>query len=113
MADANFEKRVQRLIRTHEALERGHIATITADGRVVLRPSRSARLRLPLRGVAFALAVLLIGKAVLLHEVGPDAYAAEISQLVGEGATGALAAWVAEPGAATLWLTDRIAAVLP
>lgn len=77
---AEFENRLSRLIRKHQAMTHGYITTMQPDGLIVAKPRRASS---PISGrsVLIFLAAFLLFKAVLMASLGHAAYDDRVARL--------------------------------
>lgn len=79
-AKSQFNNRLRSLGRKHAEMANGYTPELRADGLIVIKPKR-ARLRVPFKGVLYAVAGFILFKAFLLSAIGPDGYSDRLSQL--------------------------------
>ncbi|MEX0285025.1 MAG: hypothetical protein AB3N23_10475 [Paracoccaceae bacterium] len=110
MSDHNvdFDRRVRKLNRKHDAIARGYTTKIRKDGLIVVKPQR-ARIKLPMNLILGLVAGLVLFKAVLMGSMGAASYDARVAKLSGgtpveqagafvmqaDPLSGALANWMA------------------
>lgn len=107
MADANmqdFDDRMRRIVRQHEALAKGYVTSVTADGLIVMRPKR--RLRFPWRGALFALVVVMAFKGFLHAYLGAANYGAHVATLQAGNAAERIGAYIMSADPVTLWISS-------
>lgn len=75
-----FENRVDRLWRRHEALSRGCRAILRPDGLIVLKPRRFA-FKLPIPGFVLLMGMLMAFKGFMLASLGEAGYGARLTTL--------------------------------
>ncbi|NBD30572.1 MAG: hypothetical protein GVY31_11115 [Alphaproteobacteria bacterium] len=105
--DAGFDKRVNRIVRTHDRIRRnGVVHRVGKDGLIVTRP-RIARPRFPLRGV---LIVVLLGfafKGLLWAQIGAVSYNERVAQLREGTVVEKAGAWLLQEDAVTIWIGQQ------
>lgn len=94
-----FDRRVQKLTRKHQAMSRGYTHRMRADGLIVMKPRR-ARPGLSLRALVFFVLGFFAFKGFLLANLGPAAYEDRLARLT-EGT-------VVEQGGAVLMAVDPL-----
>lgn len=91
----NFYKRLHHIERRHKRLEKGAAPAITADGLLILVPTRR-RIDIPWRGLLLILVAGLTFKGLVLAYVGEQNYAARLAELSAGSAVergGAIVMW--------------------
>ncbi|PVA05816.1 hypothetical protein [Thalassorhabdomicrobium marinisediminis] len=79
--DASFNKRLVRVVRTHERMRRnGVVHRVGRDGLIRSRP-RLIRPRFPVKGAMIVVGLLLAFKALLFAELGAEAYGDRVAGL--------------------------------
>ena len=75
MVDAHgqFNKRLRKIGRKHQALERGYVTNLRPDGLIVAEPRR-ARVQIPVKGIALVIIAFFAFKGFLLATLGPATY---------------------------------------
>ncbi len=68
-----FDHRVDRLSKRHQALAKGYDLRLRADGLLVPKPRRAAP-RVPLKALVVFVTGFLLFKGVMLAHIGPEAY---------------------------------------
>ncbi|AAV96354.1 hypothetical protein SPO3119 [Ruegeria pomeroyi DSS-3] len=113
MVDNNvdFDQRIRRLNKKHEALSRGYTARMRKDGLIELKPRRGGG-RMPLRALVLLCGAVLAFKAFLLASLGPDSYDARLSRLAEGTPVEQAGAWVMQADPASLFLAEQIGPIL-
>ncbi|PWG17898.1 hypothetical protein [Salibaculum griseiflavum] len=105
--DTGFDKRVDRIVRTHDRIRRnGVVHRVGKDGLIVTRP-RVARPRFPLRGV---LVVVLLGfafKGLLWAQIGAAGYNDRVERLRQGTVIEKAGAWLLQEDAVTIWIGQQ------
>ena len=112
MADANFQNfdaRMRRIMRHHEALSRGYVTTVTKDGLIVARPTRRVARWLPVRPLLVLLVAAFAFKVMLYSFLGPEDYAAQVAGLAVGTPLEQVATYILHADQATVWLAEQIA----
>ena len=113
MADANldnFDKRMEKILRKHQKMSRGYVATINDDGLIVAKPRR--RIRLPWRPILFLLVLALCFKVGLHAYIGPEAYQARVDKLAAGTELEQAGAWAMAADPVTVAVSERIQSIL-
>lgn len=98
---APFEKRVRKIVRTHERMSNGVTHTMRKDGLIVAKP-RIYNPRFPLKGMLLLILTAFIFKGYIYASLGPADYDVRVAAL-GEGTLIEQAgAWVMYPDVATV-----------
>ncbi len=79
--DASLDKRLRRVVRTHERMRsNGVVHRVGRDGLIRSRP-RLMRPRFPLKGVLLIAALLIAFKSLLFAQMGAGNYALKVEEL--------------------------------
>lgn len=106
--DAQFDKRVRKVVKTHDRMRRnGVVHRVGRDGLIVSRP-RLARPRFPLRGVMIILLMGFLFKGLLWAQVGPDGYRDRVEALRGGSTVQQAGAWLMQEEAVTVWIGQTV-----
>ncbi len=79
-SQVQFERRIDRLTKKHQAMARGYSARMRSDGLIEIKPRR-AHLRFSPRGLFLFIAAFVVFKAFLLANLGADTYDQRVSRL--------------------------------
>lgn len=77
---AEFDRRVRKLDRKHNAMSQGFVTRMRKDGLIVVQPKRKG-FRFPVKQVVFLLAAVILFKAFLLANLGPDVYNIRLAKM--------------------------------
>lgn len=80
---AQFDQRVKRLNKKHDALARGYLMNVRSDGLIVTKPRRS-RARISVLPVLFFIAAFVAFKGLMIASVGTETYSERV-QLLQDG----------------------------
>lgn len=98
---APFEKRVRKIVKTHERMATGVTHTMRKDGLIVAKP-RIYNPRFPLKGLLLLILTAFIFKGYIYASLGPTEYNDRVAAL-GDGTMIEQAgAWVMYPDVATV-----------
>ncbi|MEY8841766.1 hypothetical protein AB9K41_22285 [Cribrihabitans sp. XS_ASV171] len=101
----DFDRRVRRLAKKHNALAGGYRTQMRPDGLIVMKPRR-ARPGISLRAVIVFVAGFLLFKGVLLASVGLQTYEDRVTRLA-QGTTAERAgAWVMQADPVSLRVSE-------
>lgn len=98
-----LKKRLNRIEAHRRALSHGAIYHVNHDGLIVARPRRRG-VRRPLHLVFFALAGVILFKAVLFALLGSTSYTDRVSELASGTGVEKAAAWIMAADQITVWL---------
>lgn len=101
-----FVQRVRRIDRHHRKLAKGYVTSMNHDGLVIARPHQKSS-GLPVRGLFLTLATLLVFKAFLLAQLGPDGYGDRMALLENGTMFEKIGAYAMKPDPVTQWLATR------
>lgn len=105
-----FGQRVTRLNKKHEKLSRGYRATMRPDGLVVMKPQR-VRSAIPAKVLLLCLIAFFGFKAMLLFNLGDNAYDGRVEAL-SEGTNVEVAgAWIMQADPVSQFLSEQIAKI--
>lgn len=110
MSDAQmqeFDQRLRRIDRQHQALARGFVLSVSKDGLIVARPAREGR-PLPWRGLLLVLVAMMLFKGMLHAQIGPQNYDDRIARLEAGTVAEKAGAYVMAADPVTLWLSERL-----
>lgn len=106
-----FDRRVQRLEKKHQAMSRGYTARMRKDGLIVLKPRR-ARPGISLRSVVLFAVAFFVFKGFLLANLGPESYGERINRLNSGTPVEVAGAWIMQPDPVTVFVADQMGPVL-
>lgn len=102
--DAEFDKRVRRVVRTHDKMRRnGVVHRVGKDGLIISRP-RLARPRFPLKGVLVVAALGFLFKGLLFAQIGSAGYNERVEALRGGTIVEQAGAWLLQEDPITVWI---------
>ncbi|MCU9838424.1 hypothetical protein OEZ49_11650 [Ruegeria sp. WL0004] len=107
----DFDHRVRRLTKKHEAMSRGYYGRVRKDGLIEMKPRRSG-IKLPVRALLLIVASIFIFKGFLLASLGSDTYGYRVERLAGGTAVEQAGAWVMKPDPLSVFLAEQIGPVL-
>ncbi|MCV2888294.1 hypothetical protein [Ruegeria aquimaris] len=107
----DFDHRVRRLTKKHEAMTRGYYGRIRKDGLIEMKPRRGG-IKLPLRALLLLVAGIFVFKGFLLASLGSDTYGYRVEKLAGGTAVEQAGAWVMQPDPLSVLLAEQIGPVL-
>jgi len=113
MVDAHiqFNKRLRKIGRKHEAMERGYTTQLRADGLIVAQPRR-ARVQVPVKGIALTVAAFFGFKAFLLATLGPASYDARLVDLRSGTFVEQAGAWAMQADSASMFMAKHLRPML-
>jgi hypothetical protein len=107
----SFEKRLNRIGRTHRQMANGFTPIIGPDGLIAIRPRRR-RPQFPVRGVLILALGFLTFKAIMLAHFGMDGYVERVSALNSGTVLEQAGAWVMQPDQATVWIAGHLNSII-
>lgn len=109
MADSftQFDKRIQRIERSHRDFGRGYAAVVGHDGLITIKAIRPKR-SLPIKGMALLLVGFFCFKALMLAHLGPDAYGERVADLGAGTLVEQVGALAMQADPATQWIATQI-----
>lgn len=108
---AQFDQRVSRLAKKHEAISRGYTARMRSDGLIEVKPRR-ARLAVSPRAILVFAAGFFLFKAFLLAALGPESYASRLEQLENGTSVERAGAWVMQIEPVSAYVSAMIGPIL-
>jgi hypothetical protein len=108
----SFDKRLQRINKSHDRLSRGYVMAVNPDGLVVMRPQRR-QVHFPLRGILLLAVATMAFKAFLYAEIGPGTYQDRVARLGGGTLPEAAGAWLMQADPVTVYLGSELKPYLP
>lgn len=106
-----LEKRLTRIEAKRRSISRGAVYSVNQDGLIISRPRRRGR-RVPVRGLFFAVAALIIFKAGLYANLGAGTYVARIDELASGTVIERAGAWVMAADPMTVWVATEVKLML-
>lgn len=113
MADAKqaqFGARLRKIDRTHRRLSKGYVTSINQDGLIIARPRRRVTAT-PLRGIFFALAILLAFKGFVYSQIGSSVYAERVDVLRGGTIVEQVGAYAMQADPVTKWIATQFSQI--
>lgn len=109
MAQAHvpFDKRLKRIVRKHDRIQKGYVKTVTSDGLIVARP-RVYRPRFPLKGLVILIVAGFLFKGFLFASLGAGAYDERVISLSQGSVMEQAGAWVMQADPATLFIAEMM-----
>jgi len=77
---AEFDQRVRKLDRKHRAMAQGFVTRLRKDGLIVVTPKRT-KFRFPLKQLCVLFAAVILYKAFLLANLGPETYGERVTRM--------------------------------
>lgn len=111
--DSDFDRRVQRLTRTHHKLSRGHATYMRPDGLLVAAPAGRRRSRLSLQAIVLFVAAFFLFKVVLIVTVGGVTYDARVDRLAQGNLAEGIGAWAMQSDPLSERLAHEMKRLLP
>ena len=105
---APFDKRLDRIVRTHSRMQNGVSHKVRHDGLIVARP-RIYNPKFPLAGVALLLATAFLFKGYVLVALGQGVYDEKVALLSQGSVIERVGAWVMQSDPATVFVAQRMA----
>lgn len=103
LSHAPFEKRLRKIVRTHERMSHGVTHTMRKDGLIVAKP-RIYNPRFPLKGMVLLIVAAFLFKGYIYASLGPADYNSRVGAL-GEGTLIEQAgAWIMHADIATVYI---------
>lgn len=114
MAQAHvpFDKRLKRIVRKHDRMQKGYVKTVTSDGLIVARP-RVYRPKFPLKGLVVLIVAGFLFKGFLFASLGEAAYGERVTSLKTGSVMEQAGAWVMQADPATVMIADMLKGILP
>jgi hypothetical protein len=106
-----FDKRLHRLGRKHQAMAQGYTTHLRSDGLIVAKPLRVSR-RLSAKPALLFIAAFFLFKGFLLASLGPDAYGDRIGRLQSGTFVEQAGAWVMQAEPVSQLIARQIGPVL-
>lgn len=106
-----FDRRMRRINRRHSKLSQGYVTAVTGDGLVVAKPQRRSN-RGMLRGLAMVVIVMMLFKAFLHAQLGPEAYQDRIDALAAGTAVEQAGAYAMVADPITLWVSSKVVSLV-
>lgn len=110
-ADLSFEQRVRQLASKHRRMAHGISHRMGRDGLITAHPRRR-RPSFPLRGLMILLGAAFLFKAFLFSSLGASVYTERVALLSAGSIVEQGGAWVMQADPATIWVAERINALL-
>jgi hypothetical protein len=113
MVDAHveFNKRLRKIGRKHQAMERGYTTKLRSDGLIVAQPVRP-RMQVPVKGIALLLIAFFGFKGFLLATLGPTTYDDRLANLRDGTYVEKVGAWAMQPDGATRFIAGHLGPIL-
>jgi len=100
---APFDKRVEKIVRTHERMANGVTHKMRKDGLIVAKP-RIYNPKFPLKGLLFLIAAAFVFKGFIYASLGPTDYAARVAGLAEGTLIEQAGGWIMYPDVATVFI---------
>jgi hypothetical protein len=104
-------KRLTRIEAKRRAISKGAVYSVNQDGLIIARPRRRG-MQLPLRGVFFAFASVILFKVVLLASLGAGTYNSRVAELASGSVFERAGAWAMTADPLTLWTATQVKLLL-
>ena len=104
----NFQKRLTRLGRKHNAMNRGYKTKMRSDGLIVVKPKR-AKINFPFKGLLLVAAAFFIFKAFMLASFGETTYQDRVDQLNSGSVFEQGGAWIMQIEPLTAFVAQHLA----
>lgn len=101
MGQVAFEKRLQKIVRTHARMANGVVHRVDENNLIVAQP-RIYNPKFPLRGLVMLIATAFIFKGYILASLGETSYGERIVALSQGTLIEKAGAWIMQPDQATL-----------
>ncbi|MFC3614272.1 hypothetical protein ACFORG_10915 [Lutimaribacter marinistellae] len=102
-----FDRRIRRLAKKHNAMAGGYRAQMRPDGLIVMKPRRS-RPGISFRAIVFFIAGFFVFKGFMLASVGVATYEERVARLA-EGTTAERAgAWVMNADPVSTYISETL-----
>lgn len=105
-----FGMRVRRIDRAHRKLADGYVAKLNDDGLLVAAPKRRF-VRVPFAGLALVAVGIVVFKAIVLSQLGPQTYESRVAKLSAGSTVERVGAWMMQADPLTVWVADRFSAL--
>lgn len=106
-----FDDRLRLLTRKHNAMSRGYVTRIQADGLIVARPRRRLP-RIPKGAVILFIAGFFAFKGLLLAHLGPQTYDDRLARLEAGTMVEKAGAFVMQADPLTVYIARQIGPIL-
>ncbi len=106
-----FDSRLKRIDRRHRKIAQGYTAAVGRDGLLVAVPRRR-RLRVPFAGIALVAVGIILFKGFVHAQLGAAGYDTRVANLSAGSSVEKAAGWVMQADPLTLWVSQKVAAVL-
>ena len=106
-----FDQRVRRLNKKHQAMSRGYFARMRSDGLIVMKPHR-VRSALPLRVLVMFGVAFFVFKAFLLAALGHASYSDRVERLSEGTSVEKAGAWVMQVEPITELIATQLGSIL-
>ena len=100
-SQVHFEKRLRRIVKTHQAMANGVVHTVDSNGLIVARP-RIYNPRFPLRGLILLIATAFFFKGYIYTSLGATTYDERVAGLAEGTLIEQAGAWIMQADTATI-----------
>ncbi|SDD29090.1 hypothetical protein [Ruegeria marina] len=107
----DFDHRVRRLTKKHEAMTRGYYGRMRKDGLIEVKPRRG-RIQFPIRALVLLIAAVFVFKGFLLASLGADTYNYRVERLAAGTPVEQAGAWVMQPDPVSVFLAEQAGPIL-
>lgn len=106
-----FDRRVERLTKKHQAMSRGYSARMRPDGLIVVKPKRM-RLAISPRGLFMFIGAFFLFKAFVLANLGAPTYQERVDSLSAGTPVEQAGAWVMQIDPASEFIASKLGPLL-
>ena len=101
LAQVSFEKRLRRIVKTHQRLANGVVHRVDENNLITAQP-RIYNPRFPLRGLILLMGTAFLFKGYILASLGTTAYSERIADLAQGSLVERAGAWIMQADQVTL-----------
>ena len=107
---ARFDKRVEKIVRTHERMASGVTHKMGKDGLIVAKP-RIYNPKFPLKGLLLLIAAAFIFKGYIYASLGAEEYATRVAGLADGTLIEQAGGWIMYADAATVFIGNLMTSI--